>query len=646
MTVLQASPRTDVDFAAFMGGVAKLVWGEPNKALSTRDELRWGAHGSKSVDLAKGTFFDHEANEGGGVLELLKREAGLDVGPAFDWLRNKGFEVPERQRTAEIVPAKRITATYDYVDEDGEVLFQVVRYHPKDFRQRRPDPSAQDGWSWSIKGVRLIPYRLPDVIEAIALEKLVCIVEGEKDAEALWRRGIPATCNAGGAGKWPEGFAEFFRGAHVLILPDNDEAGRKHRDIVGASLKPVAASVRVLELPLLPPKGDCSDWFDLGNTGESLIALADVVARPWAPAPPASQFGAIRWVDLDQVTTRQDWLVEDLMFAGDAGLVFGASGSGKSFLAVHCGLSVARGVDFLGKKTRQAGVLYQAGEGGKGLVKRLRAYRQENRVVGDVPFVLLPARADFFSPDGDCDAFVLECQAQASSLSAPLGLIIIDTLSTASPGANENASEDMSRLLKFSERLQRETGAAVLWVHHKNAAGDRERGHTSLRANVDTALEVTRDPETNARTLRVAKLKDGEDGEQIGFELQSVTIGTYDDGKPMTSCVVRPAQVDDQRTGKRARLSPGLRLYLMTLADTIIQYGGVLPSGDRIPSNMHGVEYQTFCTVYRATSTEKEDGAIRTALSRDGRSLMADELIGKHERWIWITDKGRAVLRR
>jgi RecA-family ATPase len=86
----------------------------------------------------------------------------------------------------------------------------------------------------------------------------------------------------------------------------------------------------------------------------------------------ASRFGAIQWADLDSVSVRQDWLIEDMMFCGDVGMVYGASGSGKSFLMTHAGLCIARGVPFLGHATRKGAVIYQAGEGGKGLVKRLR----------------------------------------------------------------------------------------------------------------------------------------------------------------------------------------------------------------------------------------------------------------------------------
>lgn len=626
-------------FTAHMEAVARHLLGEPNAHLSSTTELRFGKQGSMSVDIAKGTFFDHESEQGGGVLALIGRETGAQGVAAVDWLKTELGVVIESNYRA---PKERVAATYDYVDEHGEVLLQVIRYEPKTFRQRRPDG---DGWSWSVKGVRAVPYRLPELIEAISRDQTVFVVEGEKDVDALARIGVTATCNAGGAGKWPATFAEHFRGARVVILPDNDDAGRAHRDLVGASLAEVA-DVRVLELPGLPPKGDVSDWLKAGGGQVELLACADAVSVAWRKAPQESRFGAIQWADLDHVEMRQDYLVEDMLFCGDSALMYGASGCGKSFLALDMGLSIARGVPFLGKATRKGAVIYQAGEGGKGLVKRMKAYRQTYSVwKQDLPFILIPARVDLFSPDGDVDAFIDECLAWQAVLTEPLQAVFIDTFSTASPGANENASEDVSRLLAAGERLQKATGAALMWVHHKNASGERERGHTSLRANCDTALEINRDEESNYRTLRLAKLKDGEDGLKIGFELQSVQVGSNDDGKPITSCVVVPAQEGPEQTSKRTRLPPGQAKFLKVLEEAQARRGGIVPPNERVSDGTRGVEYCDFRDYYAAICGGGQDaGALRTALSRDGNSLFAAGLIDQHSPWLWITAKGERFL--
>lgn len=623
--------------ASHIEQVARSFWGDPNPRLSNANELRWGTQGSRCVDLAKGTWFDHETEKGGGVVDLVKREAGLVNGGVSKYLsENFGIE----EQNAEPPASRKIVAVYDYADENGEVLFQVIRYDPKDFRQRKPDGS------WSVKGVRQIPYRLADLVRVE--NGTVFVVEGEKDADALWKMGIPATCNAGGAGKWSDEHSACLAGFDVVILPDNDEAGRRHGDAVAVSLRGKASSVSTLDLPGLPPKGDVSDWLSTGSA-EALYALVETRARPWTPAPPESRFGAIQWADLDRVEVRQDWLIEGIMFAGDSGLLFGASTSGKSFLALDAGLAIARGVPFLGKDTRQGSVLYQAGEGGKGIVKRLRAYREYYGLDGeDVPFVLLPARLDLFAQDGDVEAFEQECLAWKATLPEPLALIVIDTFSTASPGANENTSEDMGRMLVAGDRLRKATGAALIWVHHKNAAGVRERGHSSFKANIDTALEVVRHEESNERTLKVVKVKDGEDGELLQFELQSVEIGAYDSGKTMTSCVVVPAEVGSQLTGSSGRkpITPAQRKFLRVLEDAIIQHGGQLPPQPGA-WDTRGVEWGHFLTLYRQVGTwpGQTDEAIRKAVSRDGEALVEAGLVGRNSPWVWLTGGGSAYLR-
>ena len=294
----------DLSYQELIEPVARALLGEPNERLSKPDELRFGTHGSVAVDLAKGTFYDHESNEGGGVLDLvrIKSDSAKTRADAAKWLEHAGFvqggkksnghdqnlKNTNQQKTphpcleptpshevmkswpSEQQTMQTVAATYDYCDEAGALVFQVLRYEPKTFRQRRPEGS---GWSWSVKGVRKLPYRLPELLAA-PTDASVFIVEGEKDADRLAALGLVATCNAGGAGKWKKEHSEFLRARRVVVLPDNDEAGEKHAQQVERSLRGIAAEVQTLVLPNLPDKGDVSDWLDAGGTVEELVALA------------------------------------------------------------------------------------------------------------------------------------------------------------------------------------------------------------------------------------------------------------------------------------------------------------------------------------------------------------------------------------
>ncbi len=170
-------------------------------------------------------------------------------------------------------------ATYDYRDENGELLFQVCRTHPRGFFQRRPADGG--GWVNSTKGVRRVPYRLPDLLAADPSEP-VFVPEGEKDVDRLWSLDLVATCNSGGAGKWRSEYGQVLTDRTIVILPDNDQPGRQHAETIARSLRSKAASVKILELPNLPPKDDVSDWLDAGGTAEELRRLAEE-APEWEP---------------------------------------------------------------------------------------------------------------------------------------------------------------------------------------------------------------------------------------------------------------------------------------------------------------------------------------------------------------------------
>jgi hypothetical protein len=206
---------------------------------------------------------------------LVRCGAGCAQGTVIDALRTRGLW-PTGGPTVE----ERIVATYDYTDEHGALLFQVIRLHPKNFRQRRPDGAG--GWVWSLNGVRRVSYRLPAVLAAVARGETIFIVEGEKDADRLAALGLVATTNPGGAGKWRPEYAEHFRGARVVVIPDNDRPGQQHAEQVARSLHGIAAEVKVLHLPGLPPKGDVSDWLGAGGTREELQRLSEACPT-WAP---------------------------------------------------------------------------------------------------------------------------------------------------------------------------------------------------------------------------------------------------------------------------------------------------------------------------------------------------------------------------
>jgi hypothetical protein len=218
---------------------------------------------------------------------LVTCRAGCDQDLVVDTLKKRGLWTNGHDPRP---GSFHIDKTYDYTDEDGQLLFQVCRLLPKDFRQRRPNGTGK--WEWTTAGTRMVPYHLTELLAALTNPSgpdppRVYVVEGEKDADFLRSQwGLLATTNPGGAGKWRHDFAQYFRGLDVVVLPDNDDAGLKHAQDVARNLAPVAASVRIVALDGLPDKGDVCDWIANGGGQPDLEALVDTTA-PFIPGPPA-----------------------------------------------------------------------------------------------------------------------------------------------------------------------------------------------------------------------------------------------------------------------------------------------------------------------------------------------------------------------
>lgn len=635
-------------FGEAMGSVVSVLLGTPNQRMSSEGEVRYGRNGSLSIDLASGTFYDHEAKQGGGVLDLIARETGCDHKGALNWLRQNGLldEQPKANGTA---PAKkREVATYDYTDENGDLIFQVVRYEPKTFVQRRKDRGR---WVYQVRGVRQVPYRLPELVEAIASERTVFIVEGEKDVDNLARWNIIATSNAGGVGKWREDFAPFFHQADVVIIPDNDPAGREHAQFIGTTLSNVARSVRLLTLPDLPLKGDVSDWIGAGGTAGALHALA--ASAPAFGKQINSRFGGLRWEDIGRLgASGYDWLVEDVIPLGEIALVYGDSGTGKSFSMFDMAMCVARGAKFNGRNVEPGLVVYVAAEAGKGFGKRKIAYAIQNQLTptDPLPFYLCTKRPNFFHDDVDALALIEEIKAVAASYSVPLRLIVIDTLSALAPGMNENASADVSIVRKRLVMLQDQFEAAVVLVHHKPKGGNTPRGHGSLTADFETTIEFEtlsdlKTPE--GMTIHKAilrKQREGKTGIAWSFTLPVVEIGRNKWGNPQTSCVVHPLNEQSRAGAVGFHATGPEKLLLHALYEALIDHAQAPPAGlpkeiARVVNYRHVYELMKSRFINPEDDQEKAAARFRQAFRRAANALRDGAVIGVQGELFWPTGK-------
>jgi predicted P-loop ATPase len=229
----------------------------------------------------------------------------IKIGTLFHHAKQHGWRPEPKKRSKPSTPPKE-DARYTYTDEESRPVMQVRRLEwpaingskpDKTFVQYRPDGAG--GWLKGVKGhgIRLVPYRLSELIKAIAAERVVFIVEGEKHVDRLMTLDIPATTNPMGAGKWWPELTPHFRGADIVILPDNDADGRGHAIKVVGRIKEVAKRLRVLELPGLPDKGDVIDWLEAGGTRDQLLELAKA----------AKDFAAASANDNDSTAANDNW---------------------------------------------------------------------------------------------------------------------------------------------------------------------------------------------------------------------------------------------------------------------------------------------------------------------------------------------------
>jgi hypothetical protein len=285
-------------------------------------------------------------------------------------------------------------ATYEYVDENGELLFQVCRRRMpdggKEFPQRKPN--GHGGWTWSTKDVRKVLFRLPELNEAIANEHLIAVPEGEKDVLNLVEIGIIATCNPGGASepgkrpKWRADYSETLRGADIVIMPDHDASGYAHAEAVARMSVGIAKRVRILSVakhwPECPKGGDISDWLAAGHTREELDELIQA-APDYNGVIDTSNGGLIGMAadDLCSIVFEPVNYVVPAYIVEGLTLFAGKPKVGKSWLLLHAAIAVARGGFTLGEvKCPEGDVLYCGLEDNK---RRLQ--RRLKKLLGDQP---------------------------------------------------------------------------------------------------------------------------------------------------------------------------------------------------------------------------------------------------------------------
>jgi hypothetical protein len=395
-------------------------------------------------------------------------------------------------------PAGDPAITYDYTDENGELLFQKVRNPPgskQRFWQRRPDEKG--GWINNTRDTRKVLYRLPDVIEAIANERTILVVEGEKDADNLWRIGVPATCNPDGAAdvgkasKWYPEYSEMLRGGDIVVIPDNDAAGYAHADATAKMSVGTAKRVRRLDLAKhwtgMPAKADMSDWLAAGHTREQLDALIKRAPDHGTTEKPGPALRLTFFADLSDQPTPKPWLIKNVIARDETSSWIAPPGKGKSALLTDIAVHLAGGLDWRSYRTKaKCGVVYFALERADLVRRRLVAHKLRDEL-RDLPIAVSSESIDLLNRNC-ADIVLATIHAAEQRFGLEVGLAIFDAYGKgiAAGGGDEDKAKDQNLVQANLRRLfDRGCHIHIAGVGHTGKDESRgERGSNARLADV------------------------------------------------------------------------------------------------------------------------------------------------------------------
>ena len=472
--------------------IAIKLLGEPNPKLSKENELRFGTFGSMSVDLEKSTFFDHESGDGGGMVDLIKHQ---NKNPK-DFLDEMGINEEFKEQSP--IQSVKVVARYSYKDAENNDSYEVIRFEPKTFRQRRYDPFTKK-WVNGLGNTTPLPYQLPEIISRET--EVIYICEGEKDCDFLADKGLLATCNSGGAGNWKPTLNEHFREREVVILPDLDKAGEKHGRLVASELQSFAKSIKIVELPV-GDKGDVYDFFNGGGSVESLQKLVDETPVLQGEVEKPQPFQS--WQIIDPFLLPKRDFIYGSFCRGYCSLTVSPGGVGKSLLSLSQAISCATGKGFLGVTPKKPyKVIYYNSEDPIDELQRrtlavLQHFEIDQSEIENQLFLASGRDVDLVLAEG-MDGVIKEDSFETIErycVDNEIDILILDPLAnmtSGSPESNEVFKDLGKRLSQLADKCQ----LAIEIIHHTRKLNGREsnvedaRGGSSLVAAVRSAKSLS-----------------------------------------------------------------------------------------------------------------------------------------------------------
>ncbi|MFO1196846.1 MAG: AAA family ATPase [Burkholderiaceae bacterium] len=383
---------------------------------------------------------------------------------------------------------------------------------------------------------------------------------------------------------------------------------------------------------------------DHGVKQEILRRLRSLDAPGGAGDAPVAELPRFRFLTVDELIAQPTptWLVLRVIPARGLVVLWGASGSGKTFVALDMAGAIVRGIQWAGRRTRRGMVAYIAAEGQ--LRERIEAYLERNELEpADLDGLrVLDSSINLLDPSADVDELIAALRELVAG-GEPLAAVVIDTLNRAMPGADENSALDMGMVIQAAKRIERALGAVVMFVHHSGKEESKgSRGHSSLKAATDAELSVKRTDDD--RTVTAEKVRDGADHEALlTFRLRTVDLGPMIDVDPeadpaerRTSCTVEPLELVRPPKVSGEPKGSNQRIVLAALRELVIECGEALPASSVIPPGTAGVELDALVRRVEpkipAADAYRSRGRINEALS----SLQAGGWVGVHKPYVWL----------
>lgn len=478
-------------FENYAKDIALKLLGEPNPKLSKETELRFGSFGSMSVDLEKATFYCHETGTGGGMVDLIKFKEKNPKEFLDELGINEEFkEIPRSTMS--------VVARYSYKDVDGIESYEVIRYHPKTFRQRKFD-RATNKYINGLQGVVPLPYNLPQILER--KDEIVYICEGEKDCDFLMSKGYLSSCNSGGANNWKPPLNEHFTGREVVILPDLDQVGIKHGDLVASELQNFAKNIKIVKLPV-GEKEDVFDYFNgIGDDYKFKLLIDDT---PYLNEIIEKPQPFVKWKTIDPfLLPRREFLFGNFC-RGYCSLTVSPGGVGKSTLALSQAISCATGKNFLNVQPEKIlkCVYYNSEDPLDELQRRtlaiLKHYEIDQSEIENTLYLASGRDIDLVLAEG-MDGIIKEDAFETIErfcLDNEIDILFLDPLAnmfSGSPESNEVFKDLGKRLSQLADKCK----IAIELIHHTRKLNGREsnvedaRGGSSLVAAVRSAKSLS-----------------------------------------------------------------------------------------------------------------------------------------------------------